>query len=48
MSLFGPFSLTNSDGAEMPIASKKAKALPAYLARTPGKPHSLEEILALL
>ena len=48
LSLFGPFSLTDSGGKEVPIASKKAKALLAYLAQTPGKPRSREEILALL
>lgn len=48
LSLFGPFSLTDSSGADLPIASKKAKALLAYLAHTPGKPRSREEILALL
>lgn len=48
LSLFGPFSLTDSNCAEVPLASKKAKALLAYLAQTPGKPRSREEILALL
>lgn len=48
LTLFGPFSLTDSNEAEVPIASKKAKALLAYLAQTPGRPRSREEVLALL
>ena len=48
LTLFGPFSLTDSNGAEVSIASKKAKALLAYLAQSPGKPRSREEVLALL
>lgn len=48
LTLFGPFSLTGANAAEVPIASKKAKALLAYLAQTPGRSRSREEILALL
>ncbi|MEM6409618.1 MAG: hypothetical protein AAF700_14545 [Pseudomonadota bacterium] len=48
LTLFGPFSLTNVDGGAVTITSQKAKALLAYLAQTPGKPRSREEILALL
>ncbi|MEM7075047.1 MAG: hypothetical protein AAF484_08170 [Pseudomonadota bacterium] len=48
LKLFGPFMLTDSVGAEVPLASRKARALLAYLARSPGKQRSREEILALL
>ena len=48
LSLFGPFSLTDSVGSEVPLASKKARALLAYLALSPSRPRSREEILALL
>ena len=48
LSLFGRFSLTDASGADVPVTSKKGKALLAYLAQTPGKPRSREEILALL
>ncbi|MEM6409617.1 MAG: winged helix-turn-helix domain-containing protein [Pseudomonadota bacterium] len=48
LSLFGPFHLADASGAELPLASRKARALLAYLAQTPGKPRSREEILALL
>lgn len=48
LTLFGPFSLTDTAGADAPVASKKAKAMLAYLAQTAGKRRSREEILALL
>ncbi len=48
LTLFGPFSLTDSSGVEVALTSRKAKALLAYLARTPGQPRSRPEILALL
>ncbi|MDU8946351.1 tetratricopeptide repeat protein [Ovoidimarina sediminis] len=48
LSLFGRFSLTDASGVDVCVTSKKGKALLAYLAQTPGKPRSREEILALL
>jgi TolB-like protein/Flp pilus assembly protein TadD len=48
LTLFGGFSLAGADGAEIPLKSRKAKALLAYLALPPGKPRSREEIMALL
>lgn len=48
LNLFGAFSLSDSCGVEIPLKSKKAKALLAYLALSPGKPRSREKIMALL
>lgn len=48
LTLFGGFSAVGADGAEIPIKSRKAKALLAYLALPLGKPRSREEIMALL
>ena len=48
LTLFGGFSATGADGAEIPLKSQKAKALLAYLALSPGKSRSREEIMALL
>jgi adenylate cyclase len=48
LTLFGDFSLARADGGEVPLKSKKAKALLAYLALPLGKAHSREEIMALL
>lgn len=48
LSLFGPFSLTDSTGTDVPVTSKKARALLAYLAQSPGAQRSREEIIALL
>lgn len=48
LTLFGGFSLAGADGAEVPLKSRKAKALLAYLALSPGKTRSREEIMALL
>jgi TolB-like protein len=48
LTLFGGFSLAGADGAEIPLKSRKAKALLAYLALSPGKTRSREEIMALL
>lgn len=48
LTLYGAFSLTGADGAEIPLKSQKAKALLAYLALSPGKTRSREEIMALL
>jgi TolB-like protein len=48
LNLFGAFSLTGPDGAEIALTSGKAKALLAYLAQSPGMRRSREEIMALL
>jgi len=48
LTLFGGFSLASADGAEVPLKSLKAKALLAYLARSPRMSRSREEIMALL
>ena len=48
LTLFGGFSLAGADGAEVPLKSRKAKALLAYLARSPRMSRSREEIMALL
>jgi adenylate cyclase len=48
LTLFGGFSAAGADGAEIPLKSRKAKALLAYLALPPGKSRSREEIMALL
>ena len=48
LNFFGRFSLLGPAGKEVPIGSKKAKALLAYLAQTPDYSRSREEILALL
>ena len=48
LTLFGSFSLAGADGAEVPLKSRKAKALLAYLARSPRMSRSREEIMALL
>lgn len=48
LTLFGRFSLTDSNGAEIPLKSRKAKALLAYLGQSEGMARSREEIMALL
>ncbi len=48
LTLFGGFSLAGADGAEIPLKSRKAKALLAYLACSPRMSRSREEIIALL
>jgi len=48
LTLFGGFSLAGADGAEIPLKSRKAKALLAYLARSPRMSRSRGEIMALL
>ena len=48
LTLFGGFSLAGADGAEVPLKSRKAKALLAYLARSPRMSRSRDEIMALL
>jgi len=48
LTLFGGFSLAGADGVEVPLKSRKAKAVLAYLARSPRMSRSREEIMALL
>jgi DNA-binding SARP family transcriptional activator len=48
LTIFGEFSVANASGAEIPVKSKKAKALLSFLALPPGKSRSREEIMALL
>jgi adenylate cyclase len=48
LTLFGEFSAAGADGTDIAIKSKKAKALLAYLALSPRKSRSREEIMALL
>lgn len=48
LSIFGTFRLADESGSEVPIKSRKARALLAYLALPPGKPRSREQIMALL
>jgi adenylate cyclase len=48
LTLFGDFSLMRADGGEIPLKSKKAKALLTFLALPLGKAHSREEVMALL
>ena len=48
LSLCGGFFASSGEGAEIAIKSKKARALLAYLALSPRKVRSREEIMALL
>ncbi|MDH3476588.1 MAG: winged helix-turn-helix domain-containing protein, partial [Rhodospirillales bacterium] len=48
LKLFGGFSLSGAEGAEIALKSKKARALLAYLALPPGQARSREAIMALL
>jgi TolB-like protein len=48
LSIFGRFRAADAHGNEVPIKSKKARALLAYLALPPGKERSREEVMALL
>jgi len=48
LSIFGTFRVADAFGSEIPIKSRKARALVAYLALPPGKPRSREQIMALL
>lgn len=48
LTLFGSFSLADADGAEIPVKSRKARALLAYLAMSPGLSRSREHLMALL
>lgn len=48
LNLFGTFSLADSGGVDIPVKSRKARALLAYLALSPGLSRSREEVMALL
>jgi len=48
LTLFGGFSVAAADGTELAVRSKKARAMLAYLARSPHLARSREEIMALL
>jgi TolB-like protein len=48
LSIFGRFRAADALGNEIPIKSKKARALLACLALPPGKERSREEVMALL
>ncbi|MEE8153048.1 MAG: tetratricopeptide repeat protein [candidate division NC10 bacterium] len=48
LSIFGTFRVADAFGNEIPVKSRKARALLAYLALPPGKPRSREQIMALL
>jgi adenylate cyclase len=48
LKIFGRFRAEDDFGNEVPIKSRKARALLAYLALPPGKPRSREELMALL
>jgi hypothetical protein len=48
LNIFGRFRAENDFGDEIPIKSKKGRALLAYLAMPPGKPRGREELMALL
>ncbi len=48
LSIFGWFRAADALGNEIPIKSRKARALLAYLALPPGKERSREEVMALL
>jgi TolB-like protein len=48
LKIFGRFRAEDDLGNEIPIKSKKARALLAYLALSPGTPRSREELATLL
>jgi hypothetical protein len=48
LKIFGRFRVEDDFGNEIPIKSKKARALLAYLALPTGKSRSREELMALL
>ena len=48
LTLYGGFSVAGATGAEIPLKSQKAKAMLSFLALSPGKSRSREEIMALL
>ena len=48
LTIFGRFRAADALGNEIPIKSRKSRALLAYLALPPGKERSREEVMALL
>jgi DNA-binding SARP family transcriptional activator len=48
LKIYGRFRAEDDFGQEIPIKSKKGRALLAYLALPPGKPRGREELMALL
>ena len=48
LTLFGRFALADAEGREIAVPARKARALLAYLALSPGMSRSREEIMALL
>lgn len=48
LTLFGPFALHHSDGSEIAITIKRARALLAVLCLNPGTPMDREKLCALL
>ena len=48
LNIFGRFRVADALGNEIPVKSRKSRALLAYLALPPGKPRSREQIMALL
>jgi adenylate cyclase len=48
LNIFGTFRVVDASGKEIPVKSRKSRALLAYLALPPGKPRSREQIMALL
>jgi adenylate cyclase len=48
LTIHGWFRAEDESGQEIPVKSKKARALLAYLALPPGKPRSREELMAML
>jgi adenylate cyclase len=48
LNIFGRFRAVDALGNEIPIKSRKARALLAYLALPPGKPRSREQLATLL
>jgi adenylate cyclase len=48
LKIYGRFRAADDLGNELPVKSRKARALLAFLALPPGKPRSREELMALL
>jgi len=48
LTLYGGFSVAGATGAEIPLKSKKARAMLSFLALSPRQSRSREEIMALL
>ncbi len=48
ISIFGTFRVADASGNEIPIKSRKCRALLAHLALPPGRKRSREQIMSLL